>query len=74
MTGRYYAGRVVAPEYCPVTDFTDARCRQFDEGYRTHAFIHFFPLRQRSAQIGCVTNMFTTLGLASVVDTAISCT
>lgn len=32
MTGRYYAGRLVAPEYSPVTDFREARCRQFDEG------------------------------------------
>lgn len=32
MTGRYYAGRLVAPEYSPVTDFSEARCRQFDEG------------------------------------------
>lgn len=31
MTGRYYAGRLVAPEYSPVTDFREARCRQFDE-------------------------------------------
>lgn len=32
MSGRYYAGRLVAPEYSPVTDFSEARCRQFDEG------------------------------------------
>lgn len=32
MTGRYYAGRLVAPEYSPVSDFREARCRQFDEG------------------------------------------
>lgn len=32
MAGRYYAGRLVAPEYSPVTDFSEARCRQFDEG------------------------------------------
>lgn len=32
MNGRYYAGRLVAPEYSPVTDFREARCRQFDEG------------------------------------------
>lgn len=31
MAGRYYAGRLVAPEYSPVTDFSEARCRQFDE-------------------------------------------
>lgn len=32
MNGRYYAGRMLAPEYSPVTDFSEARCRQFDEG------------------------------------------
>jgi len=31
MGGRYYAGRMLAPEYSPVTDFSEARCRQFDE-------------------------------------------
>jgi splicing factor U2AF 35 kDa subunit len=30
--GRYYAGRTLDVEYCPVTDFKEARCRQFDEG------------------------------------------
>lgn len=32
MSGRYYAGRMLTPEYSPVTDFSEARCRQFDEG------------------------------------------
>lgn len=32
MAGRYYAGRMLTPEYSPVTDFSEARCRQFDEG------------------------------------------
>lgn len=30
--GRYYAGRPLHVEYSPVTDFKEARCRQFDEG------------------------------------------
>lgn len=30
--GRYYGGRVLTCEYCPVTDFREARCRQHDEG------------------------------------------
>lgn len=29
--GRFYAGRVLEPEYSPVTDFREARCRQFEE-------------------------------------------
>lgn len=32
MNGRYYAGRMLTPEYSPVTDFSEARCRQFDDG------------------------------------------
>jgi len=31
MNGRYYAQRLITPEYSPVTDFREARCRQFDE-------------------------------------------
>jgi splicing factor U2AF subunit len=32
LTGRYYAGKLIMPEYCPVTNFRDAKCRQFEEG------------------------------------------
>lgn len=31
LTGRFYAGRLVTPEYCPVTEFADARCKQYDD-------------------------------------------
>lgn len=31
LNGRYYAGRVILCEYSPVTDFREARCRQYDE-------------------------------------------
>ena len=31
LSGRFYAGRVLNPEYCPVLDFSDARCRQYDD-------------------------------------------
>ena len=30
--GRYYAKKLLNVEYSPVTDFKEARCRQFDEG------------------------------------------
>ena len=29
--GRFYAGRPILAQFCPVTDFKDARCRQFEE-------------------------------------------
>jgi splicing factor U2AF subunit len=32
LTGRYYAGKLIMPEYSPVTNFRDAKCRQFEEG------------------------------------------
>lgn len=32
LTGRYYAGKLIAPEYSPVTNFREARCKQYDQG------------------------------------------
>ena len=32
LNGRYYAGKLIMPEYSPVTSFKDARCRQYEEG------------------------------------------
>lgn len=29
--GRFFAGRTLHCEYSPVTDFREARCRQYDE-------------------------------------------
>jgi len=31
LKGRYYAGRLLHVEYSPVSDFREARCRQFEE-------------------------------------------
>merc|ERR1712170_252026 len=31
LQGRYYAGRLLLPEFSPVSDFRDSRCRQYDE-------------------------------------------
>ncbi|KAG5180830.1 hypothetical protein JKP88DRAFT_323167, partial [Tribonema minus] len=30
--GRWYGGRPMVPEFSPVNDFREARCRQYDEG------------------------------------------
>jgi splicing factor U2AF subunit len=47
MAGRYYAGRMVAPEYSPVTDFSEARCRQFDESQCARGgYCNFMHLKQ----------------------------
>lgn len=31
LKGRFYAGRVLTPEFSPVTDFKEARCKQFEQ-------------------------------------------
>jgi len=31
LNGKFYAGKPLIPEFSPVTDFHEARCRQFDE-------------------------------------------
>ena len=45
VAGRFYAGRVIAPEFCPVTDLSDARCRQYDDAQCSRGgfcnFIHW---------------------------------
>jgi splicing factor U2AF subunit len=46
LRGRYYAGRLVMPEYSPVTDFREARCRQFDEEHCARGgFCNFMHLK-----------------------------
>ena len=32
LNGRYYAGKVIMAEFSPVTDFREAKCRQYTEG------------------------------------------
>ena len=32
MNGRYYAGKMINAEFSPVTDFREAKCRQYNEG------------------------------------------
>jgi splicing factor U2AF subunit len=46
MRGRFFAGRELACEYSPVTDFREARCRQFDEGHCARGgYCNFMHLR-----------------------------
>eukprot|EP00345_Euplotes_harpa_P013367 CAMPEP_0168344586 /NCGR_PEP_ID=MMETSP0213-20121227/16923_1 /TAXON_ID=151035 /ORGANISM="Euplotes harpa, Strain FSP1.4" /LENGTH=206 /DNA_ID=CAMNT_0008352393 /DNA_START=213 /DNA_END=833 /DNA_ORIENTATION=+ len=32
LNGKYYTGRIIYGEYCPVTDFREAKCRQYNDG------------------------------------------
>lgn len=32
LSGKFYAGKQIMPEYSPVTDFRECRCRQYEEG------------------------------------------
>jgi splicing factor U2AF subunit len=50
LVGRFYDGRRIVGEFCPVTEFDQARCRQYDErncgrgGYCN--FLHFKAVRR----------------------------
>jgi len=48
--GRYYQGRLVAPEYSPVSDFTEAVCGMFKSGFCERGdfcnFMHARPLNK----------------------------
>jgi len=50
--GRYYAGRPLICEYSPVTDFREARCRQFDEGTCSRGgYCNFMHVREPSREL-----------------------
>jgi len=48
LNGRFYAGRPIMAEFSPVTDFHEARCRQYDEAMCNRGghcnFMHIKPL------------------------------
>lgn len=50
--GRYYAGRPLECEYSPVTDFREARCRQYDEGTCNRGgYCNFMHVREPSRDL-----------------------
>jgi splicing factor U2AF 35 kDa subunit len=45
--GRYYAGKMLSCEYSPVTDFREARCRQFDDAICSYGgYCNFLHVRE----------------------------
>ena len=49
LNGRFYAGRPLKVEYSPVTDFREARCRQYDEGNCSRGpYCNFMHVREPS--------------------------
>jgi splicing factor U2AF subunit len=52
LRGRFYAGRPIMPELSPVTDFHEARCRQFEKGTCDRGgFCNFMHLRFPNKQL-----------------------
>eukprot|EP01004_Peranema_trichophorum_P009340 NODE_8085_length_712_cov_34.220713_g7466_i0.p1 GENE.NODE_8085_length_712_cov_34.220713_g7466_i0~~NODE_8085_length_712_cov_34.220713_g7466_i0.p1 ORF type:complete len:234 (+),score=32.56 NODE_8085_length_712_cov_34.220713_g7466_i0:51-704(+) len=52
LAGRYYAGRLLLPEFSPVTDFKDACCRQFEESECSRGGLcNFMHLKQVSRSL-----------------------
>ncbi len=50
--GRYYAGRMLTCENCPVTDFKEARCRQFDDSQCSRGvYCNFLHVREPSRDL-----------------------
>lgn len=50
--GRFYAGRPILAQFCPVTDFKDARCRQFEEATCSRGgYCNFMHLKKVSSKL-----------------------
>jgi len=50
--GRFYAGRPILAQFCPVTDFKDARCRQFEESTCSRGgYCNFMHLKKVSSKL-----------------------
>lgn len=61
LTGRYYGGRLIEAEFSPVTDFREARCRQFVDGQCTRGgYCNFMHLKHvpRSLRAKMMKNMY----------------
>ena len=52
LQGRFYAGRPILAQFCPVTDFKDARCRQFEESTCSRGgYCNFMHLKKVSSKL-----------------------
>ena len=50
ITGRMYGGKLVVPEFSPVSNFSEGRCRQYEDG-TCKSTLRFLTLRRRSVQL-----------------------
>eukprot|EP01130_Rhizamoeba_saxonica_P010701 TRINITY_DN440_c0_g1_i1.p1 TRINITY_DN440_c0_g1~~TRINITY_DN440_c0_g1_i1.p1 ORF type:complete len:174 (-),score=47.21 TRINITY_DN440_c0_g1_i1:62-583(-) len=52
LQGRYYGGRIIVSELSPVTDFREARCRQFDNNEcQRGGYCNFMHLQEPSREV-----------------------
>ena len=74
LQGRFYAGKPIQVEFCPVTDFKESTCRQYEEGTCTRGgycnFMHVRPVskelrKQCFGRYGDGTTGSTTFHLGS---------
>jgi splicing factor U2AF subunit len=53
LKGRFYAGRIMAPEFSPVTDFREARCRQYEQNECLRSgMCNFMHLKRPTNEVG----------------------
>ena len=52
LVGRFYGGRPILAQFCPVTDFKDARCRQYEESICNRGgYCNFMHLKKVSSRL-----------------------
>jgi len=52
LMGRFYAGKPILAQFCPVTDFKDARCRQYEESVCNRGgYCNFMHLKKVSSKL-----------------------
>lgn len=67
LSGRFYGGRMLTCEFSPVTDFREARCRQYDEGTCGRGgFCNFMHVREPSRDLRKHLEKVTCVSICSI--------